>query len=145
MFLKMQSIRWKEAEKPLPLYRVMIEPWYPAGRADVGLVLHEKGRDYPRIIIAVEIGDTRIDKPIQASKGPTQELWIVPYPEWGQPCQQNQRKYYVFKRGINWGKPWKVNKEEALAILDNFQLDENTKMYIKVYINRNIQESEVIE
>ena len=135
-------IQWREAEKGLPLYRVMIEPWYPAGRADVGLVLHEKGEDYPLIIIAVEIGDTGVDKPIEAFRGPTDELWIFPYPEWGKVARK--RIYYVFKRGINWNKPWKVNKEEILAILEDFKLDENVKTHLKSYILRNFPEQYVI-
>lgn len=137
--------QWLQAGKPFPLYRVMVEPWYPAGRADVGLVFDEKGKEYPQVVIAVEIGDTRIDKPIEAFKGPTDELWVVPYPEWGKPVRQHhQRKYYMFKRGINWNKRWKVNREEALAILDNFRLDENTKMYVKANISQNLPESEAV-
>jgi hypothetical protein len=135
-------IQWREVEKALPLYRVMIEPRYPAGRADVGLVLHEKGKDYPRVIIAAEIGDTRVDKPIEAFRGPTNELWIFPYQEWGKVVQK--RIYYVFKRGVNWNKPWKVNKQQILSILNDFKLDENLKTHLKNSILRSFPEQYVI-
>jgi hypothetical protein len=129
--------KWLEEGKPFPLYYVMVEPWYPAGRADVGFVKGEKGEEYPQVIIAVEIGDTRVDKPIETFKGSTGELWIVPYPEWDKPCQT---KYYIFRRGINWGNPYRITKEEALDVLDTFPFGEYMKRLVKAGIEQSLRE-----
>jgi len=129
--------KWLEEGKRFPLYCVMVEPWYPAGRADVGLIMGDK--DFPdryRTIIAVEIGDVRIDKPIEAFQNSTEELWIVPYPDRLKPLQD----YYVFRRGINWGKPWRIGKEEALEVLDNLHLGEYTKTFVKADIEQSLRE-----
>jgi hypothetical protein len=134
--------KWKESEKPLSLYMAILEPWYPAGRADVGFVLYEKGKDDPRVIIAAEIGDTRVDKPIEAFRGQTDELWIFSYPEWGRVVRK--RIYYVFKRGINWNKPWKINREEILIVLEDFRLDQNLKTHLKNSILQSFPEQYVI-
>ena len=131
--------KWLEARKPFPLYYVMLEPWYPAGRADVGLVEGEEGEEWPKAIIAVEIGDTYIDKPLEAFQDSLKELWVVPYPGWLEPVQT----YYVFRRGINWGKSWWIDKGEALRVLDDLALNEYTKNLVKIGIERmypNLQE-----
>ncbi len=125
---------WLNKGKPASLCFVMVEPWYPAGRADVGLVLGD--RDFPnryRTIIAVEIGDVHIGKPLEAFQNSTEELWIVPYPEWG---TRSRWKYYVFRCGADWGKPWWIEKENALRILEHLTLDKYTKDLVKIGIER---------
>ncbi len=79
-------------------YIVMGEPQYQAGRADVGLAKvsdssrSDTGYGYP-VVVAVEVGQVRADKPLNGLRNKTlREIWLYSGGEY----------YYVAKRGPDW-------------------------------------------
>lgn len=86
-------------------YKIVSEPWYNGGKADVGLVKGEKYEDLVALI-AVEVGEVRTNKLIDAFKNPhLRELWIYPYAKDARrryPYPRQFNHYYVFKRGPQW-------------------------------------------
>lgn len=94
---------------------------YSSGICDIALVKN----DCP--IFAVEIGDTRADKPIGAFYNEQlKELWVVPFETIEQRVDSqiyyligSPVKYYIFRRGKNWQEFVKKRDEERLRNLKN--------------------------
>ncbi len=89
-------------------FKIIPTPFYNGGKADIGLI-HNLDSDY-ETIIAVEVGDVRFDKPIDAfysnsfsNQMSLSELWIYPTPgtdySLGRMNKKKNKKYYIFRRG----------------------------------------------
>lgn len=89
-------------------FEIIPTPFYNAGKADVGLI-HNLGSSY-ETIVAVEVGDIRFDKPINAfysqsfnNQSPLHELWIYPTPRTdyslGHINKKKKKYYYILRKG----------------------------------------------
>jgi len=96
-------------------YKIISEPWYRGGKADIGLVQGEKYEDLVTLI-AIEVGEVRADKPIEGFMNPhLRELWVYPYTVRGDWIYEYPREgdhYYIFKRGPRWEKVSRKLNEE---------------------------------
>lgn len=101
-------------------YKIIPEPWYGGGKADVGLVQGEKYEDLVTLI-AIEVGEVRANKPIEGFMNPNlRELWVYPYPtqgDWIYEYPHEGDHYYIFRRGPPWEKVSRKLHEEKMRRL----------------------------
>jgi len=89
-------------------FEIIPTPLYNAGKADIGLI-HNLVSSY-ETIVAVEVGDVRFDKPIDAfylqtfnKQSSLSELWVYPTPGTDYSSSRSNKKkdkyYYIFRKG----------------------------------------------
>jgi len=94
------------------VYQITGNVSFSAGRADVGLI--RQVNEGFETVIAVEVGETRADKPLCAfyEFSPLRELWVYPY---------DSDFYYVFMPGKNWEKYLDLRRKKERAIFYDFE------------------------
>jgi hypothetical protein len=102
-------------------YKIVSQPRYSGGKADVGLVRGEKYEDRVTLI-AIEVGEVRANKLVEAFMNPNlRELWVYPYHaregDWIYEYPREGDRYYVFRRGPRWVKVSRRLHEEKMRQL----------------------------
>lgn len=101
-------------------YKIVSQPRYSGGKADIGLVQGEKHEDRVTLI-AIEVGEVRANKPIEGFMNPNlRELWVYPYSGEGDWIYEYPREgdhYYIFRRGPRWVKVSRRLHEEEMRQL----------------------------
>jgi hypothetical protein len=101
-------------------YKIVPQPWYSGGKADIGLVQGEKYEDWVTLI-AIEVGEVRANKVVEAFMNPNlRELWVYPYPtegDWIYEYPREGNHYYIFRRGPRWVKVSRRLREEEMRQL----------------------------
>ena len=88
-------------------YKIIDSPKYCGGIADVGLIkrIDANEANY-ETIIAVEVGEVRAGKPLDAFLCKLKELWVLPLSPFEDAwvIDYKPKNYYVFKRGKKWNE-----------------------------------------